>query len=101
MGGTWSLWACAGLSDPVLLANALSSLNRVCWPIFVCRLFVAFSCDIHLNDVKFYVPVSVMVVEKVSTNQEEISFPEQTNRPDWLGGSKTGFDLPLQQNNSK
>ena len=42
-----------------------------------------------------------MVVEKISTNQEEISFPEKLNRPDWLGGSKTGFDLPLQQNNSK
>ena len=42
-----------------------------------------------------------MVVEKISANQEEISFPEQLNRPDWLGGSKTGFDLSLQQNNSK
>ena len=25
--------------------------NRVCWPTYVCRPFVAFSCDIHLNDV--------------------------------------------------
>ena len=40
--------------------------------------------------------IVVLQAKKISKNQQVIAFPDSSNKPDWMHGSDTGFNLPLQ-----